>query len=200
MAQRKQSIGLDSIFRKTEADAGASQTSSFAKPFASGAAEADSATSAAATSAAAEELKQPAANPAPVWKTEQALADEIVSSEPPPPSASVRRRPGRPPGSGAKTGGVQNGYVRPKLSGATPSANDTVQLVRQIDLDEGRFRSVGVGLRDSEVDAIDLIAESAGVTRNAILRYAIRYFLRQYQGGKAQLAIEEQRTVSLLLP
>ncbi|HUN22633.1 MAG TPA: hypothetical protein PK299_05795 [Anaerolineales bacterium] len=195
MAQRKQSIGLDSIFRKTEADAGASQTSSFAKPFASGAAEADS-----ATSAADEELKQPAANPAPVWKTEQALADEIVSSEPPPPSASVRRRPGRPPGSGAKTGGVQNGYVRPKLSGATPSANDTVQLVRQIDLDEGRFRSVGVGLRDSEVDAIDLIAESAGVTRNAILRYAIRYFLRQYQGGKAQLAIEEQRTVSLLLP
>jgi hypothetical protein len=188
MAQRKQSIGLDSIFRKTEGETSTPPIGGFAKPFANRADEVD----------AVEESQQPAATP--MWETDPAMDDTAQSGEPQPPSAPVRRRPGRPPGSGAKTAGAQNGYARPKLSGATPSANATLQLVRQIDLDEGRFRSVGVGLRDSEVDAIDLIAESAGVTRNAILRYAIRYFLRQYQGGKAQLATEEQRTVTLLLP
>lgn len=71
---------------------------------------------------------------------------------------------------------------------------------KQIDLDAGRFRSVGIGLRDGEIEALDFIANVAGVKRNAVLRYAVRHFLRQYAQGNAHLEMEQQTTVTLRLP
>lgn len=47
----------------------------------------------------------------------------------------------------------------------------------------GRTLSVGVGLKESEVDMLDGIAAELGVSRNALMRYALRHFLTQYLSG-----------------
>jgi hypothetical protein len=61
------------------------------------------------------------------------------------------------------------------------------------DLDSGLIRSIGIGLRQGEVSAIDGLAESLEVTRNQLLRYAVRWFLLEYRAGRVSLAgnIEE---------
>lgn len=57
----------------------------------------------------------------------------------------------------------------------------------------GRTISVGVGLKEGEVAELDRIVEDLGITRNALMRYAIRNFLKQYHAGSINLArdIEE---------
>lgn len=52
----------------------------------------------------------------------------------------------------------------------------------------GRTLSVGVGLKESEVEMLDAIVDNLGVTRNALMRYAIRYFLSEYIAGEIDLA------------
>ena len=49
---------------------------------------------------------------------------------------------------------------------------------------KGRTVSVGVGLKESEVDMLDEIADTLGVSRNALMRYALRHFLTQYVTGE----------------
>ncbi len=53
----------------------------------------------------------------------------------------------------------------------------------------GRTLSIGVGLKESEVAMLDEIVEELGVSRNSLMRYAIRHFLLQYQSG--EIALEE---------
>ncbi len=53
---------------------------------------------------------------------------------------------------------------------------------------EGRTLSVGVGLKESEVAELDQIVDDLEITRNALMRYAIRYFLMQYNAGSINLA------------
>ena len=48
----------------------------------------------------------------------------------------------------------------------------------------GRTVSVGVGLKEGEVAMLDAIAANLGVSRNALMRYAIRHFLTQYVTGE----------------
>jgi len=52
---------------------------------------------------------------------------------------------------------------------------------------EGRTVPVGVGLKESEVEALDDIANGLGVSRNALMRYAVRYFLTEYTAGRIDL-------------
>lgn len=52
----------------------------------------------------------------------------------------------------------------------------------------GRTLSIGVGLKRSEVDMLDAIAAELDVARNAVMRYAIRYFLTHYQAGEVNPA------------
>ena len=52
----------------------------------------------------------------------------------------------------------------------------------------GRTISVGVGLKEGEVAMLDEIVDQLDVTRNALMRYAIRYFLTQYIAGEINLA------------
>ena len=52
----------------------------------------------------------------------------------------------------------------------------------------GKTRPVGVGLKESEVELIDSIADEYGVARNALMRYAVRYFLKAYYSGDVDLA------------
>lgn len=53
---------------------------------------------------------------------------------------------------------------------------------------DGKTRPVGVGLKESEVELIDKIADEYGIARNAIMRYAVRYFLKAYYAGEIDLS------------
>ena len=56
------------------------------------------------------------------------------------------------------------------------------------DLDSGNVRPLGVGLRAGEVAALDQIANQYGVARNALLRFAVRYFILQFRAGKVDIS------------
>lgn len=56
----------------------------------------------------------------------------------------------------------------------------------------GRTLSVGVGLKESEVALLDEIAKELDVTRNALMRYGLRYFLSQLQAGKLDMTKDVQ--------
>lgn len=57
------------------------------------------------------------------------------------------------------------------------------------DLETGNIRPLGVGLRAGEVAALDAItAELGGIARNALLRFAVRWFILQYRAGKVDLS------------
>ena len=53
---------------------------------------------------------------------------------------------------------------------------------------EGPIKSVTVGLRRSELEMVEDIAEEHEIARNALLRYAVRYFLTEYAAGRVDLA------------
>jgi hypothetical protein len=72
-----------------------------------------------------------------------------------------------------------------KTEGSTASSTQEVPA-------KGRTLSVGVGLKESEVALLDEIADELGVTRNALMRYGLRYFLRQLQAGTLDLAKDVQ--------
>lgn len=65
---------------------------------------------------------------------------------------------------------------------------------------EGRTVSVGVGLKESEVEALDQLAKSYGVARNALLRFAVRHFLTEHQAGRIELPVEQEERRSLRMP
>lgn len=50
----------------------------------------------------------------------------------------------------------------------------------------GRTITTGVGLKESELALIDQIVDKSDreIARNAILRYAVRYFLKAYLSGQ----------------
>ena len=57
------------------------------------------------------------------------------------------------------------------------------------DLDRGNIQSTGVGLRKGEIEALDAIGESlGGISRNALIRFAVRRFLLDYRAGKMDLS------------
>jgi hypothetical protein len=64
------------------------------------------------------------------------------------------------------------------------------------DLDRGNIKSTGVGLRQGEIDYLDLIGRALGdymqsepIPRNALMRLACRRFLVEYKTGS--LTLEE---------
>ncbi len=52
---------------------------------------------------------------------------------------------------------------------------------------EGRTLSIGVGLKESEVQMLDTIAKQLGIARNGLMRYGLRYFLKEYAAGRIDL-------------
>ncbi len=56
------------------------------------------------------------------------------------------------------------------------------------DFDAGTIHSTGVGLRMGEIEALDQIAAELGISRNALLHYAVRWFLVQHRRGLIDLA------------
>ena len=45
-------------------------------------------------------------------------------------------------------------------------------------------KSHGVGLRESEWQQIEAIADEMGITKHAVAAYALRYFLKSYDAGE----------------
>lgn len=64
----------------------------------------------------------------------------------------------------------------------------------------GRTISVGVGLKEGEVAVFDDIAEDLGISRNAIMAWALRNFLKQYQAGSIDLPVETETKRKLTAP
>lgn len=62
-----------------------------------------------------------------------------------------------------------------------------------------RTLPVGVGLKQSEIARLDAIGADLGVARNALLRWAVAYFLREYDAGRLELTVdrEEKRRVRM---
>jgi hypothetical protein len=53
-------------------------------------------------------------------------------------------------------------------------------------------RPVGVYLSISEKNTIDNIAKEKGFASHAVLKYAVLYFLKEYQAGRIQLERENR--------
>jgi len=65
------------------------------------------------------------------------------------------------------------------------------------DLDEGVIKPMGVGLRTGELAALqEIVDANRGVTRNFLLRYAIRWFIVEYRAGNIDLAGDLQTEVT----
>jgi hypothetical protein len=91
--------------------------------------------------------------------------------------------------------------ARPESAQPAPVA----ELLSQEEAELDRTLPVGVGLKASEVAAIDEIAAELGVARNALLRWAVRYFLSEYRAGRAQpdakpLPAKRERRKRLIMP
>ncbi len=57
------------------------------------------------------------------------------------------------------------------------------------DLDRGNIQSTGVGLRKGEIKALDASGESlGGISRNALIRFAVRSFLLDYRAGNVDMS------------
>ena len=79
--------------------------------------------------------------------------------------------------------GLDNIFKKTEGGTATPAAEVP---------SSGRTLSVGVGLKESEVALLDEIAKELDVTRNALMRYGLRYFLSQLQAGKLDMTKDVQ--------
>ena len=55
------------------------------------------------------------------------------------------------------------------------------------DLSQGNIRALGIGLSEGERNALTAIAEEHGIARNALGRYALRWFILQYRAGAIDL-------------
>ena len=66
--------------------------------------------------------------------------------------------------------------------------------------DLGRTVSIGVGLKEGEVAQLDVIAKRLGFSRNAIMGWAIRHFLREHQAGRLEIPVETETKRTLGKP
>lgn len=61
----------------------------------------------------------------------------------------------------------------------------------------GRALSVGVGLREREIEELDELGESLGFTRNALMAWFIRRGLREVREGRLEIPVEVETTTRL---
>lgn len=81
--------------------------------------------------------------------------------------------------------------ARPQINfvGITPQANQPQQAQAQpaAAVDKGAYRSVGIGLKQQELEAVGLLAEAHNMSRNAILRLAVIRLLEQVKAGECDV-------------
>lgn len=57
------------------------------------------------------------------------------------------------------------------------------------------IRSRGIGLKLSEWEEIDKIAEALEITPHAVAAYGIRYFMKDYKAGKIKTQTKKTETL-----
>jgi hypothetical protein len=57
----------------------------------------------------------------------------------------------------------------------------------------------GVGLKQSEWEIIDKIADEFGdsVTSHAVTAFGLRYFLKQYQAGEVEIPVKQEPKIDM---
>ena len=53
---------------------------------------------------------------------------------------------------------------------------------------EGKTVPTSVGLKESEVELLDAVANDYGIARNAVMRWALRWFLSEHENGRISLS------------
>jgi len=73
---------------------------------------------------------------------------------------------------------------------------DPTKTPDEIDIPaEGRTVATGIGLKESEMELLDQIADDLDVSRNNLLRYGVRYFLKAYLAGEVQPEYQKLYTI-----
>ena len=54
-------------------------------------------------------------------------------------------------------------------------------------------------LKDHERDALLKVVEELGVSRHAVLKYAVLFFLKEYRAGKVQVETETKTKTEIIL-
>jgi hypothetical protein len=81
--------------------------------------------------------------------------------------------------------------AKPKLKGLFDRTEATHEApADNSDIDQGNIKPVGVGLTAGEIAAVEAIGEQNELTRNALLRYAVRHFIIAYRAGEINLTTE----------
>lgn len=62
---------------------------------------------------------------------------------------------------------------------------------------EKKRRPIGVYLRVGTRAKVDKIAEKEGLSRHALLAYAVAYFVREYEAGKVKIKTTTKTTLDL---
>jgi len=91
-----------------------------------------------------------------------------------------------------RTARIDDSLFRRTDEGATPTG-DTGRGVHVPAT--GRTLSIGVGLKESEVDLLDAIAGELGIARNALLRYLVRFGLGEYRSGRLDIPVKREERV-----
>ena len=73
------------------------------------------------------------------------------------------------------------------FAGITPQANQASKRQEPAVNDKGAYRSVGIGLRESELNEVEMLAQANNATRNAILRLAVIQFLAEVKAGNVNI-------------
>lgn len=93
---------------------------------------------------------------------------------------------------------------KPDLTGILARTETTARPADNSDLDDGNIQPLGVGLRAGEIAALGAIADEIGTSRNRLLRFALRWFIKEYRAGRVDPSeyLEEAQPVkkSLRLP
>lgn len=97
---------------------------------------------------------------------------------------------------------LTNIFAKTAAPGAAQPASAASVENWGFDLDSGLIRSMGIGLKDGEVRALEQVAARYGITRNAVGRIAVRYFLREVEAGHVHMSdyVETTTTKTAKMP
>lgn len=68
------------------------------------------------------------------------------------------------------------------------------------ELASDRTLPIGVGLKQSELRDLDRIAGDLGIARNALMRWGLLFFLREYRAGRVAIDVETEERRRVKMP
>lgn len=77
---------------------------------------------------------------------------------------------------------------QPEINIFSKTEQADINKVDISDLENGRTLPQGVGIKEGTVNALQALADKYKLSRNALMKFAIRRFLLDYRAGKIDLA------------